>query len=168
MIELETLPREDLIKLIKVYAKNWLAHDGAWFLSVEKLFNMETAIKLDEASWKMFAEIEARRIKKEFNIPDKGGLNALEKAFSYRLYAAINKQFVHRPDENRLIFKMINCRVQSARNRKGLPLFPCKSVGIIEFSTFARTIDPRIKTRVIACPPDEAEGFYCAWEFTLE
>jgi len=168
MKNLENLSREDLLKLLKVYAKNWLAHDGSWFLSVEKLYDLNTAIKLDEMAWGLFAEIEANRIKKEFNLPENGGLTALKKAFGYRLYAAINKQKIEQPDEKTLIFKMINCRVQEARKRKGLPLFPCKSVGIIEFSTFARTIDSRIKTRVIACPPDEAEGFYCAWEFTIE
>ncbi len=168
MNELEKLSREKLIKLVKVYAKNWLAHDGSWFLSAEKVFGMETAIKLDEMSWEMFAEIEAKRIKKEFGLPEQGGLKALAKAFSYRLYAAINEQAIEWVDENRLIFKMIDCRVQSARNRKGLPLFPCKSVGIIEFSTFAKTIDSRIQTKVIACPPEKGDGFYCGWEFTIK
>ena len=64
---------------------------------------------------------------------------------------------------------MIECRVQSARKRKGLPDFPCKPVGTVEYSQFARTIDPRIKTRCLQCPPDSTEGrgCVCAWEFTI-
>jgi hypothetical protein len=49
----------------------------------------------------------------------------------------------------------------------GLDDFPCSSVGIVEFSTFARTIDPAIRTRCLHCPPDAPEGKYCAWEFTV-
>jgi hypothetical protein len=70
--------------------------------------------------------------------------------------------------DKRVVFRMIDCRVQSARKRKGLADHPCKSVGIVEYSEFARTIDPRITTRCIACPPDEHPmDYWCAWEFTL-
>ncbi len=74
-----------------------------------------------------------------------------------------------REDKNTLVFKMVECRVQEARKRKGLPLFPCKPVGLVEYAGFANTIDPNIKTEVIACPPDSYNGqYYCAWRFTLE
>jgi hypothetical protein len=69
----------------------------------------------------------------------------------------------------RCVFRMKDCRVQSARKRRNLPDFPCKSVGIIEYTGFARTIDPRIKTRCLTCPPDpHPPDIWCAWEFTLE
>jgi hypothetical protein len=63
---------------------------------------------------------------------------------------------------------MDRCRVQYARTQKGLPDFPCKSVGIVEYSEFAKTIDPRIKTTCIACPPDShPKEFYCSWKFEI-
>ncbi|MFX0150757.1 MAG: DUF6125 family protein, partial [Candidatus Hodarchaeota archaeon] len=69
----------------------------------------------------------------------------------------------------KLIFKMMTCRVQSARERKNLPFFPCKTVGIVEYTGFAKIIDPRIQTKVIACPPDTIErNYHCGWEFTIE
>jgi len=162
------LPKEELLKLIEMYAKNWLAHDGCWFLAVEEKFDLETAIELDKRSWERFAAVEAKRIMKVFEIPENGGLKALEQAFRYRLYAPMNVQQVEWPDEDRLIFRMVTCRVQDARRRKGLPDFPCKPVGIVEFNTFASTVDPRIETRCLGCPPDKAEEFTCGWEFTLK
>jgi hypothetical protein len=64
---------------------------------------------------------------------------------------------------------MNDCRVQSARKRKGLDDFPCKLVGIAEYAYFAHTIDNRLRTQVISCPPDpHPEDYYCAWQFTLE
>lgn len=167
MENIQDLSKHDLLKLIEVYAKNWLAHDGCWFLAAEEKYGMDTAMELDTASWKRFAVSEARRIMKAFDIPSNGGLKALEKAFQYRLYSAINKQEIEWIDKNRMIFRMLECRVQKTRREKNLPDFPCKSVGIVEFTQFAKTVDPRIKTKCIACPPDKADGFLCAWEFTM-
>ncbi|BAI81157.1 conserved hypothetical protein [Deferribacter desulfuricans SSM1] len=167
--ELESLSKEELIEIIVDEAKNWLAHDGLWFQAVERHFGLETAIKLDEEAWKDFTVIEANRIKKRLNLPENGGLDALEKALNFRMYRRINDQIIERVDENILVLKMINCRVQAARERKKMDFFPCKSVGIIEYSYFAKAIDSRIETEVIKCPPDDIKnsGFYCAWKFVL-
>ena len=167
METIENLSREELLKVAKMFAKNWLAHDGSWFLASEEKFGMETAIELDTKSWEKFAVAEARRIKSEMGLPENGGLKSLEKALSYRMYSVINKQEMEYTDENTLVFRMADCRVQTARKRKGLPLFPCKTVGIVEFGQFAKAIDPRIETSAISAPPDPVEDFYCGWKFTI-
>ncbi len=168
MSEIEKLSKEHLLVLIQNFAKNWLAHDGLWFQAVEKAHGIEHAIELDAQAWSKFSPIEARRIKNFLNLPENGGLAALQKALEFRLYAVLNKQKSILKD-GRLEFYMNDCRVQSARKRKGLPDFPCKSVGIVEYSTFASEIDHRIKTRCIACPPDDhPDDYYCGWEFWIE
>ena len=159
--------KEDLIKLVTMHAHNWLAHDGCWFLACEERFDLQTAIDLDIKSWERFTVAEARRIMKTFDIPEGGGLDALEKALPLRLYGTVNEQELIR-EKDRIIYKMVNCRVQQARERKNLDFFPCKPVGITEYTGFARTIDPRIKTRCINCPPDPKTDAHCAWEFTLD
>jgi len=164
----EAMGREDLLRALEMFAKNWLAHDGCWFLAAEERFDMEIAIDLDARSWKRFASAEARRIMTTFNIQAGGGLEALERALSLRLYAVINTQRTEWSDDHRrLRFFMDVCRVQEARRRKGLPDFPCESVGIIEFETFAATLDPRIRTTCLHCPPEATPGQYCGWEFTI-
>ncbi len=124
-------------------------------------------MELDSRSWDRFAPAEARRIMKEFGIPANGGLEALEKALQLRLYAAINRQEITFRDENTLVFRMVDCRVQKTRKEKGLPDFPCKAVGMVEFSRFAETVDERISTRCLSCPPDPVTDGYCTWEFSL-
>ena len=167
--ELLKLSKEELINYIEDISKNWLAIDGTWFQTVEKKYGMEEAIDLDTASWNIFTVVEANRIKQRFNIPENGGIPALIKALKFRVYANINKQEVVEISDNRCVFRMNECRVQTARKRKNLPDFPCKKVGIPEYSLFAKTIDPRIETRCITCPPDShPEEYYCAWEFILE
>ncbi|HET8722885.1 MAG TPA: DUF6125 family protein [Anaeromyxobacteraceae bacterium] len=166
---LSSLPREELVRMLMDDAKNWLAHDGLWFQAVEAVHGMGPAIEADRAAWEKFTVIEARRIMDRLGMAPGGGLPALVEALRHRLYARLNVQEVTELSDRRAVFVMRDCRVQSARNRKGLPDFPCKSVGIVEYSEFARTVDPRIRTRCIACPPDpHGPEAYCAWEFTLD
>jgi hypothetical protein len=168
MKALEAMSREELIRLVQDDAKNWLAHDGLWFQAIEARHGMEAAIEADRAAWEKFTVIEARRILERLGMEPGGGIPALLEALKHRLYARLNQQEAVEVTDTRAVFRMVDCRVQSARRRKGLPDFPCKSVGIVEYSEFARTIDPRIRTRCIACPPDEgARDHYCAWEFTI-
>ena len=167
--DLEGLSKDELLNYIEDLSKNWLAIDGTWFQAVEKEFGLEKAIELDVAQWKKFTIIEAKRIMRQFNIPENGGIPGLVKALRYRVYANINIQEIIEISNDRCVFRMNNCRVQYARKRSNLPDFPCKPVGIIEYENFAKTIDPRIETRCICCPPEEhPENYYCAWEFTIE
>lgn len=167
--DIHDLTKEQLIQFVENLSKRWLAHDGLWFQAIEKKHGIDEAIEADIAAWEKFTVIEANRIKQFLGLSERGGLEALELALKFRLYAFLNKQKIIREAPNKLVFCMVDCRVQSARERKGMAFFPCKSVGQVEYRGFARAIDPRIITRCICCPPDKlAQGCYCAWEFTLE
>ncbi len=165
---LHDLSKEELIRIIIDDAKNWLAHDGLWFQAVEAAHGMAAAIEADREAWRRFTVIEAQRIMARLGIEPGSGIAALVECLKHRLYARLNLQETIEVTEKRAVFRMVDCRVQSARQRKGLPDFPCKSVGLVEYSEFARAVDPRIETRCIACPPDaHPKEFWCAWEFTL-
>jgi Family of unknown function (DUF6125) len=165
---LRTLSRDELVQIALDDAKNWLAHDGLWFQAVEAAHGLDAAIAADRAAWERFTVVEARRIMDRLDLRPGGGIPALLECLKHRLYARLNSQEVTEQTETRAVFVMRDCRVQSARQRKALPDFPCKNVGIAEYSGFARAVDPRLQTRCIACPPDpHAADAWCSWEFTL-
>ncbi|MFO7654273.1 MAG: DUF6125 family protein [Candidatus Krumholzibacteriia bacterium] len=162
------MSREELLNWLQDAAKLWLAHDGLWFQSVESRDGQTVAIVHDATAWGRFSPIEARRIMKRLGLEPGGGIDALVTCLRYRLYSHLNVQEIERPAPDRCILRMRECRVQLARQRKGLPDFPCKSVGLVEYETFARTIDPRLRVSCITCPPDPHPGdLFCAWEFVL-
>ena len=166
---LNNLSKEELIRIIVDDAKNWLAHDGVWFQSIEKKHGMEVAVEIDTDARRLFTVIEAKRIMERLGMKPGGGIPALVECLKHRFYARLNLQECIEVTENRAVFRMLDCRVQSARKRKGLADHPCKSVGIVEYSEFARTIDPRITTTCLACPPDRhPDEYWCAWEFVVE
>jgi hypothetical protein len=165
---LDTFSKETLIDLLEKLGINWLANDGVWFQAVEFANGMNDAKRCNDSCWTRYSPFEAERIKKILKLPENGGIPALQKALAFRMYALINEQSVEQVDENCIIFRMNKCRVQAARQRRGLPDYPCKSVGLVEYPYFASAIDRRIQTECIGCPPDpHPEGWFCAWKFTL-
>ena len=88
---LSSFSKEELIRLIGAYSRNWLAMDGAWFQAAERDYGMDAAMELDRAAWRVFTVAEARRIKSFLKLPEQAGLEGLEKALSLRFYENINE-----------------------------------------------------------------------------
>ncbi|OGU17241.1 MAG: hypothetical protein A2X61_16935 [Ignavibacteria bacterium GWB2_35_12] len=166
---IDDLSKEELLELLKIYAKNWLAHDGCWFLSVEEKHGIDEAINIDRESWRKFTIVEAKRINEFLSLGKNSGIEGLARALRFRLYSTINKDKIEILDNKSMIYYVETCRVQEARRRKGLKDFPCKSVGIVEYSLFAKTIDGRIETECLSCPPEITDNNnYCIWKFTIK
>jgi hypothetical protein len=164
---IEQLPKEDLLKIIDMYSKNWLAMDGVWFQSIEKKFGMEEALHHDENAWRVYTVVEANRIKEFLGLPEQSGIEGLKQALGLRMYANINEDEII-VDGNTLVYRTLDCRVQNARKRKGMPFHPCKSVGIIEYTYFAKAIDSRFECEALSCYPEITdETCNCSWKFTL-
>ncbi|MBN3035577.1 MAG: hypothetical protein JW861_08315 [Bacteroidales bacterium] len=163
------MPPERLNALLNALAANWLATDGVWFQAVEFSRGMNDAKRCNDSCWAQFSPFEAWSIKRLLGLGERPGLEGLKKGLKYRLYAFVNEQSFAEETEHSFVFRMNKCRVQDARKRKGLADYPCKSGGLVEYTTFAETIDPRIRTECICCPPDEhPEQYYCAWRFVVE
>jgi hypothetical protein len=165
---LRRMPKAKLLELMDGVAANWLANDGVWFQAVEFDTGMNDAKRCNDSCWAQFSPFEARAIRDILQLPPSPGLDGLKKALQFRLYARINVQSFTEEGSNSFVFLMNDCRVQAARKRKSLADYPCKSGGMVEYTYFARAIDPRIRTECIGCPPDaHPEEWYCAWRFTI-
>lgn len=168
MDRLEQLSKKELIELIHIFSKNMVALDGVWFQSIEAKHGMDEAIEHDRNAWRKYTVIEARRIKTFLNLPEKAGIEGLKKALDFHFNAFLN-QTETTINGNTLIHRVVDCRVQTARTRKGMPLHPCKSVGIIEYTYFAKEIDSRFDCEAVSCFPDITDPeCACCWKFTLQ
>lgn len=163
-----TKDKNELLKVMEELSKNWLANDGVWFQAVESHYDIWEAKRCNDSCWVRFSPFEASSIKKFLQLPELAGLSGLKKALTFRMYGRLNVQQVIDETPQSIIFQMNDCRVQSARKRKGLEDYPCKSAGLVEYRTFAETIDARIKTDCIGCPPDQhPTDWFCSWRFYL-
>jgi hypothetical protein len=162
------LPKEALLALQESVAKNWLASDGVWFQAIEFSMGMYDAKRCNDSCWSSFSPFEAWSVKRFLNLSENPGLEGLKKALGFRLCASVNRQSILDEEPTSFVLQTNECRIHLARRHKGLEDYPCKSAGMAEYPTFAESIDPRIKTECIGCPPDEhPEEWFCAWHFYI-
>ena len=163
------MDRGGLKKLLEGFCTNWLANDGVWFQAVEFKDGMNDAKRCNDSCWGQFSPIEAWSIKRLLGLSERPGLAGLKQALGFRIYAQINTQSIVEEGPGSPVLQMNEGRAQSARKRKGLDDYPCKSAGLVEYTYFARSIDDRIQTECIGCPPDpHPNEWSCAWRFTLK
>lgn len=165
----EELSKDQLIDLLMADSRNIVAMDGVWFQSVERELGMDAAMHHDEEAWKRYTVTEARRIKKFLGLDEHPGLEGLLRALPLRMVDRANVTSA-RIENDKLIYKIVTCRVQEARSSKGMPLHPCKSAAVYEYGNFASAIDDRIKYRCVSCYPDlddSCKDCACCWEFYI-
>lgn len=163
---LERLTERELLKLIKVFSKNWLTLDGLWFTLVEDRYGLEAALDLDFKMWQRYALIEARRIREEMGI-EGGGIEGVLKALQFMTYdpSMPVKYSMDGPDQAHIWFT--SCRPQQGRLRAGREEFPCKPTGFECFGNLAKIIDSSVKLECVFCPPDShPPEIWCKWKLT--
>ncbi|MCK9231008.1 MAG: DUF6125 family protein [Syntrophales bacterium] len=163
-----TIPDDIMRGMLQSIGISWIANSGVWFDSIEETTGMLDAKKCNDSMWERFSPFEAWSIKRFLGLEEFPGLEGLKKALRFRLYAFINEENIIDEAPGKIIFQTNKCFIQMTRKKKDLQEYPCKSAGFVEFGTFAETIDSRIKTECITCPPDpHPDGWYCSWSFTI-
>jgi len=162
---LSHLPKGKLVNLLRMHARNVLRIDGLYFLGIEEKFGTCSAIEIDRQCWKTMGAIEAHEIKKlmrrsRFTVPKV--MQALQLS-SWSLYHT-DKEV----DEKKGVFRVVRCKTQLTRLKKGLPEFPCKTVRYEYLRAFASELSPQIEVVCRICPPDrDANDSWCEWEFKI-
>ena len=166
--ELESLSKETLIKLIKVYSRNWQTLDGLWFSNVEAACGLDTAVKLDLQNWGKQAMTEARRLKETLGLKE-GGIATILTILSFMSWQLTSPLFeceTETPSKAILSYK--NCAVQEGRGKAGKPMFPCKEMKLTLLSGIAKVVNPEVQVRCISCLPEEPMAdYWCKWGFSL-
>jgi len=168
---LENLPLEKLLDLFFLHIRNLWRVDGLYFLGIEEKFGTEAATEIDANCWKILAKIEARDLKRTLGIDrveDAETLLYLLRNTSWALYQTEKAVEV---DSSKKVggFRVVSCRVQEARLKKGLGIFPCKRVRFGYLKSFAEELNPNFEVRCRVCPPDEKpQNYWCEWEFKLK
>ena len=98
---LKEMSKDELLGLIEINSKNWLAEDGVWFRAMEKRHGMADAKECNDLCWSHFSPYEAMRIKILLGLPESPGLEGLKKALGIPDVCDF-EHAVHPPDRRKL------------------------------------------------------------------
>ena len=141
------------------------AVDGLYYLFIEEEYGTEVATEIDRKVWEVMGKIEARKIKKLFDIKN-DDIPSLMNALRHSGWSMDLEDKEIIVDENKGIIRNVRCRVQNTRKEKGLVEFGCKPVRMGFLKSFAKEFNPNIELTCNICPPDpHPKDLWCEWEF---
>ena len=161
------LPKKKLLDLLHFQIRNIWRVDGLYFLGIEKAYGTQAASRIDEECWKAMGALEARQLKeivraKEWSIPKiMEALRLTSWALDHQEHKEVEIK------EDRAIFRVVSCRTQLARIRKGHAEFPCRPVREGYLQAFCQELNPSVSVTCKICPPrPHPESTWCEWEFS--
>jgi len=162
------MPSERLLDFFFLQIRNLWRVDGLYFLGIEKRFGTEAARDIDAGVWANMAAIEAKILKRMFNVgesPDVPAIIDLLRKSSWALDQPFKKVEI---SAKRATLGIDRCRTQETRVSKDLCEFPCKPVRLGYLKAFAKTLNPKVEVSCLVCPPDtHPKELWCKWEFTI-
>ncbi|UCE38579.1 MAG: hypothetical protein JSW00_04945, partial [Thermoplasmata archaeon] len=113
------IPKEKIADFIFMHLRNMWTVDGLYFIGIEEAFGTEAAATIDRKVWEIMGKIEARRLKKFFDISS-NDIPSMIKALRLSGWALDleDKEIV--VENGKAVVRNIKCRVQNTRIKKGL------------------------------------------------
>ena len=168
--QLEDLSKAELVDLIQLYSKLFLAVDAFWYLAVKEKVDEDTATACDIWVWEKYTPYELKRLMPLRNI--KGSdLESFATALGFSPWFANLDYSLSREGENRLTFTVLKCPTLEALKREGSGRenVICRQVDPILFQIMIQCFNPSGKVRPIELPPETyGKSICCRWQFSIE
>ena len=169
-VQLERLSKAELIELVRLYSKLFLALDGFWYLAVKEIVDDETATACDLWVWDKYSRYEFKNIMPVRNIAAKD-LEAFATAMSFSPWISNLKCKFTLEGKNKLTFTVLECPTLEAIRREGSGRENtfCQQVEPQLFQTIIKSFNPKGKATPIELPPaTSTDNICCRWQFSIE
>jgi len=163
----EDMTAPELRRYIEFLLRHYRVMDSFWYIYLSEGFGEAAADLVNEKVWGKVPALAVRDLIKKFDLGE-GGLRGFVQALHYwPWHILVGYEIEEKPHE--VIVTVPSCPTQVARLKRGLPEYRCKEMHRAEFESFAREIDPRIRTQCVFAPPDpHPPERFCTWRFFLE
>ena len=161
---LEELSKQKMLDLFFFQIRNIWRVDGLYFLGIEERYGTEAATQIDARCWETMGRIEARQLKDILKVEEINPKSLIH-LLRHTGWALDILEKATEVYEQKAVFRVTKCGTQQTRMKKGLEVFPCKTVRFGYLESFTQELNPKIKTICRVCPPDERpQNLWCEWE----
>jgi hypothetical protein len=165
---LADIPLDRFLDFFFLQVRNLWRVDGLYFLSIERKFGTQTAMEIDTEVWRAMAVIEAKSLKRLFQVGENPDISTLMACLRRSSWALDQPFKTIEISDKQAVLCISKCRTQEARLKKGSGEFQCKNVRFTYLREFARTLNPKVQVNCLFCPPDKhPKEQWCKWKFTL-
>jgi Family of unknown function (DUF6125) len=163
---LKELDGDKYADLTFTHLRNMWAVDGLYYLGIEERFGTEAATEIDATVWKIMGKIEGRKLKRLLDLGS--DLDSMIKGLKFSGWTMDLDDKEWETVDDGILLRTINCRIQNARIKDDLDVFPCKVVRWGFLKAFAKVFNENIEVQCDQCPPDKLEeGKWCEWKFII-
>ena len=169
-LRLEDLPKEMLVKLLRLYAQLYQKLDGFWYLSAKGRVNNEEALACDMWVWERQTKQEISGLTKLLKI-DGNDVMSMMKTLQVSPWGFSHKFNVEFKDKNDAVLTFTYCPALEALEREGegREQTICRVVDPVVKRRFAGLFNPAIEVVPLKLPPrDSGEEICCQWRFRLK
>ena len=169
-VQLDGLSKAELVELVRLYSRLFLAVDGFWYLAVKELVGEDMATACDLWVWDRYSPYEINRLIQLRNI--KGNdLKAFATTFSFSpWFSNLTYKFTQEA-ENKLTLTVLECPTLQALEGEGTGRENtiCRQVDPELLQMYIQSFNPRGKAVPIELPPrTSGASICCRWQFIIE
>ncbi len=166
---LEALSRAELVELVKMYSRLFVAVDGFWYLATKELVDEDTATACDLWVWDKYFRYELKRLRQLMKT-ESDDLGTFITAFGLSPWSSNLSYSFTQDRENMLTFTVLQCPTLEAIKKEGAGRENtfCRQVEAKLFQMYIQSFNPRGQAVPVALPPETNEArICCQWQFVI-
>jgi hypothetical protein len=168
-LNLEDLPRESLIGLVRLYSRLMMDIDGFWFLSMKDRVSNEEAITCDNWVWERVVKKMLDDLAKLIGVQGRDVVDFMRVIQATPLHYVVEEK-MEAQNRNRATLTVTFCPTLAALEREdaGRDALHCRLACSVTRATHAKLFNPAMEVRCLTMPPRrDKQGIFCRWEYRI-